>query len=183
MTALDRLRDQVADLTVSYPDGGDTHPCLYAQLLNSAGRTLKAAQTGGRRSVPGSRPPMDLACVDLLNEMRTGAIAWSWCFGGNHRHPLAALKWLPDAAAALDEGDARLHGSDGLYGAVSRWHGSAQVVLGWTEPAQRYPAAICPDCGAAGTIRGRPRSEVAWCVACRAKISALGYAAILDETG
>jgi hypothetical protein len=180
---LDRLREHVADLVDSYPDGGTTHPPLLAQLYNSGARTLVAAESGGRRTVPGSRPPADLSAVDLVREIHAGAIAWSWCLGGHHRNAVTALRWLPDAAAALPGTDTRLDGAEGLYGAVSRWHRQARVVCGWTEPAQRYPLAACPDCGTQGSIRGRPRSEVAWCVECDARISAIGYAAILDDVG
>jgi hypothetical protein len=187
MNPLDRLREHVADLVDSYPDGGTTHPPLLAQLYNSGARTLVAAESGGRRTVPGSRPPADLSAVDLVREIHAGAIAWSWCLGGHHRNAVTALRWLPDAAAALPGTDTRLDGAEGLYGAVTRWHRQARVVCGWTDRPIDYPEAVCAYCGQRN-IRALTRDAVAWCATpgCedeagrRPRYERLGLLALID---
>lgn len=182
MTPIDRLRNDVHDLADSYTEGAYSGPGLLVQLSDAHTRVLRAAQQGGRRTVPGSRPPTQLDHTDLIRVIQCGAISWAYAFGGIHiRQPLKALRWLPDAAAAAGEGDLRLKGRHGLVSTVSSWVGSCRHLLGFTEPAHHYPQASCPDCYEAGHIHGRPGNSTAWCQLCGARISALGYAALLAD--
>ena len=182
MTPLDRLRRDVAELVDEYREGTFVGPGLLTQLADAHTRTLRAAVGGGRRPMPGSRPPVTLDAADLIRVIEYGAVSWAYAFGGTHiSSAVKALRWLPDAAAATGEGDTRLRGRSGLYSAVSGWVGSARHVLGFTEPAHAYPSAACPDCDEVGHIRGRPANSMAWCGNCGARISALGYAALLVD--
>lgn len=169
MTALDRLRDQVRDLTQQFIDDDVDERPLMQQLVYLGPHIIPARDVVGKTQ-PTSRPPGNLAAHQLHDTIMAEALTWAWTLSGARVRQDRCLLILPVLAQQrVDTGDNDktkiLHGRTGLYSAVGKWHLSVRILLGYDRPADRYPLATCPQChqrdDRGGTIRAR--ETLAWC--------------------
>lgn len=147
-------------------------PCLISQLA-------EAIETGndrtGTRSVPGSRPPLDMAALDLWTEITYQLAYWARALAITRRHsmlpadnlqanvhrasvpPVAALLRAV-AAAARDRAD------DGILDALTRstrsWTDRIHALFAPAEGQQGVYGAVCPHCGATTVITDRDGEKI-----------------------
>lgn len=120
------------------------------------------SEQGGGRSVPGSRPPLDLGALDRYRAIEQGVDHWRNVFGTARRDNLKSdLRGLVGGASTAYSGLV-----DQLAAEAGKWVSWCRVIAGWDTPAWR-PNAPCPvvDCGAKA-LRVRLDKRTAICVAC-----------------
>jgi hypothetical protein len=164
MTALDRLRRHIDDLTTRYV-GYDYDERPLMEQLRYLGPHLKTAGGVVGKIQPGSKPPGNLNPGQLHAKIVKDSASWAYTLSGQPQaNPLPMLVVL--AQQRIDSGTAEiLHGKRGLYSEVAMWHKSALIVMGYERAADRYPSAQCPEChyhdSRGGSIRAS--ETVAWC--------------------
>lgn len=131
--------------------------------------------TGGARTVPGSRPPLDMGALDRLLAIEHGVDHWRHEFGTVRRGDLKRdLRGLVGGASRAPSGQL-----DQLAQEAGRWLTWCRVIAGWDKPAWR-PNVPCPvvECAARG-LRVRLDRSTACCVACGATwdVDAIGILA------
>lgn len=136
-----------------------TQPGLLAQLRDAV---QPASGTGeGGRSVPASRPPLQLEALDRLIAIENGASGWLQLLQEPPRPYLeAVIRGLVGAAGRADD-DMR----HALAADMRRWRGWAAVMTGWASPPLS-PYVPCPNCDAIATLRILPERRSALCSGC-----------------
>jgi len=169
VTAIDRLRRQVDDLTVRFIDEDvDERPLMDQLRYLGPHISIRLGIVG--KTQPASKPPGNLAARQLYDRIISEALSWAWTLGGARIRPDRALPVLPVLAqnrvdSSSTEKQTLLHGRGGLYSTVAEWHMSSRVMLGYDRPADRYPTATCPHCAYRDKHGGsiRAREALAWC--------------------
>lgn len=135
-----------------------TQPGLIEQLRDS----VQPASTGEqRRSVPTSRPPLQLEALDRLIAIERAATGWTRLLQEPPRLYLeATIRALVGAASRADV-DLR----HALAADMRRWRGWAAVMTGWASPPMS-PYVPCPNCNAISSLRILPERRSALCSKC-----------------
>jgi hypothetical protein len=154
VTALDRLKQQINDLSVRFVDEDDgiDDRALLQQLRYLGPHCLPSQGVVGKIQ-PGSKPPGNLSARQLHDQILSEAKGWVYTLGGeDFRNVLEhrAMALIPDLAQRhtdrRDHDGDLLHGAEGLHRHVGRWHLSACIAMGYDRPSNQYPSATCPEC-------------------------------------
>lgn len=137
------------------------HPPLLDALAAAAMPAGGGGDEQGPRSVPGSRPPVDLDAVSLLHEIQREVWAWRQTLVVAAA-PLAAL--IQGFGARGREIDAETLTE--LSGAARRWVVWAEQGAHERAPLYR-PDAPCLVCDRRHGLRVSVEEKRAWCVHCQ----------------
>lgn len=135
-----------------------------AGLIDQLRESVHPVNTGeGGRTIPASRPPLQLEALDRLIAIEDGALGWTHRLHLTSWHSLeAAIRRLVDGAARAED-DIRAQ----LLGDMRRWRGWAAVMTGWaTPPMTPYIRCPNPDCGQLSSLRILPERRAALCSRC-----------------
>lgn len=149
-------------------------PCLLAQLA-------AAIETGqdrtGTRSVPGSRPPVDMTALDLWGEIAQNLSHWARALGVSRRGysvqpaanrprhdgrypPLPPIAALLRAVAAA----ARDRAEDGVLSALTRscrsWTDRIATLFTPADGQHAIYGAVCPNCQQSTVITDRDGENI-----------------------
>lgn len=147
-------------------------PCLISQLA-------EAIETGsdrtGTRSVPGSRPPLDMTALNLWTEISYNLAHWAHALGITRHHsmiptdntqPNPARATVPPVAALLRAvaAAARDRAEDGILDALTRscrgWTDRIHTLFSPADGQHGIYGAQCPDCGATTVITPRDGENI-----------------------
>lgn len=135
------------------------HPPLLTALAAAA---YPAQRGGGARSVPGSRPPVNLDAVDRLQQIEREIWKWRQTAEIDAAGSMATLKGLAGHASRLDAEALAC-----LAGDARRW-----VVWAETTTGERQrpwsPDAPCPVCDQRHGLRVALLEQRAYCRLCEA---------------
>jgi hypothetical protein len=166
--ALTRDRRTVEHVRVGWTDSRHPitkqHAVVHAPLLDALAEAARPGTGGdepGPRSVPGSRPPVDLDAVSLLHEIQREAWVWRQTLQ-LAAGPLAGLvQGFGDAARIVDAETLAQ-----LASTVRRWVVWAEQGAHERAPLYR-PDAPCPVCDRRHGLRVSVEQKRAWCVHCQ----------------
>lgn len=121
---------------------------LLVQLLRAAEPGGADPSGGGGGSGYGPRPPVRLAAVNLLDEMRRRLSVWAQFYAGRPgTGPADSLFELSAVAYAIDRQTV-----SALVDELTGWRTRARWILGWESPPMA-PHVPCPACAGIGTLR------------------------------
>jgi len=107
---------------------------------------------------PESRPPVNVAAMDLLADVTAGSHAWRERLGGKGRRPLVGeLRALTGLAHTASTHDVKQ-----LHDDVQSWVRSARVALSYDVPAVDLQGFVCNQCGGGLRVLADASSDV-WC--------------------
>lgn len=165
-------RTNSMQIRVGYQGYTAVAPCLLAQLA-------EAIETGndrtGTRSVPGSRPPLDMTALDLWTEICTNLRQWANFLDvqrsvslkpsdnrptGERKQKLPPVADLLRAVAAA----ARDRAEDGIITALTRscrsWTDRIIGLFAPSEGQQGIYGAVCPHCQQSTVITDRDGENI-----------------------
>jgi hypothetical protein len=127
-------------------------------LLATEAQTAVRYDREGGRTKPGSRPPTNLAAVDLLADIAAGVRSWAQRLGSTPRGPvLRGLRSLQLAAQNAPNHEVRE-----LVRDMQSWARSAKVALSYEAPIVDLGEVYCPECGGVLRVHDDASSDV-WC--------------------
>jgi len=143
-----------------------TRQRLVPGLLDQLDRATAPGGTGpavGGGSGLGSREPVRLSAVNLLDEIRRALAWWATTYAGRAGASAAgSLHELSTVAYAMDR-----HSMTLLIGDLDAWRTRARWILGWEAPPFA-PHLPCPECASVATLRLWAEEHYAACVVCGA---------------
>jgi hypothetical protein len=178
---LDRIRDLADELTEPRVNRepytvwtGSRHRVVHHHvtvehgLITQLYRAVLTAQAGGDdagRSVPGSRPPLEVEALSRHEQITAAARAWRADLGLPDRGTAEYnIRALVGAARELTDTDRKALAAD-----LRRWAGWCRVYLG-LERIHTARGVRCPvaECATLGTLRVNLTTSTGLCVACGA---------------
>lgn len=141
-----------------------TLPGLLAQVHDMF--EPSAAADEGARTIPASRPPLNLEAINTHTVVVLAVTRWCWTLHLDLRDTVESnIRGLVGAAAALDSDT-----QAALLAELRTWRRRAAVLTGW-QTAPFRPDATCPHCGSRRTITVNLDRKEAFCNGARDGVS------------
>lgn len=140
---------------------------LIPQLQAAIGVKSSGNRQGGSSNKPGSRPLINMAALDLLDEIGVGAQTWhdrlydelydNHVVGNNRRinHVLANI--VPMCERLQHVKPSLTHG---VLKDANRWTKRARVLLGYDKPLVMLRDTVCGECGGALAVATDASTDV-----------------------